>query len=223
VENPAAAAPANNAQAVLERIIEFFGVTMPYASENRAIAVLKLSHGREFVNARKMEAENGTLTFFREEKDASGKPKTVVVNFEKALVNKDDKSALLKGKVDVVLVEGVRLTTTDVVWNPSRNLVTTDQPVTITGKDIEADGVGMEANVKDETATLKKNIKVTLKSVQSSALTLGAGPEKKKKAPTAQGPAAKKPREVLITCDGELVGTRNPFIVTFYKNVRVKS
>ncbi len=215
--------PAGEEQAQAEPSMEFFKLTMPYASENRTIAELYLPYGKKLVKTRKLLAENGRLTIFREEKDEKGKPRTIVVNFDMAEVNEVDNSAILEKKVDVELQEGIHLKTTRVSWDPAHNLVSTDQPVKITGQDLDISGVGMFANVKEETATLQKEVRALLKT-GAGPLVPGAKREPgaaKKPAPAKAEP--KKLREVLITCDAEMSGKRAPLSVAFNKNVRVRS
>lgn len=96
----------------------------------------------------------------------------------KGVVNRSSGNVHLEDHVVVTTKEGARLTTDSLDWHKSKDLVTTDQPVRITDKQMVATGQGLKAHPQLDTAQLNKDVKVTMenrsdkKTGKSSVLTV---------------------------------------------------
>lgn len=138
----------------------------------------------------------------------------MVITAKKGEMDRLSNKGVLTGNVVVRLGNNTTLKTEYLIYYPDEKKAITDHPVAIQSEKMNVTGVGMEAEMGSGRMWIEKSVVAEIKGSQSGAfmVSFGKGEKEKKEAP----------KRIYIRCNGKMVFEKEPNMVTFHDNVRVR-
>ncbi len=133
-----------------------------------------------------------------------GEKENMILTADNGRFDKDNSVVYLRDNVKAVTDSGAELDTDSLQWSRNKQLITTDDRVYITKKNMKAVSTGIEAKPDFKTAKLEKDVVVTV--------------EKDEKPDSSKGGSDK----IVITCDGPMELDYEKQFATFKDNVKVQ-
>lgn len=143
---------------------------------------------------------------------ATGEQQALRLSSDTGNINQSTKEALLDDNVAVRLDKNTMVYTSSLRYQPAEDLMTTDKPVRLVGRNIQLDGTGLVVDLSAEKATVERDIAVQLTGVGPSFLGPAAGAAA---TTTAAG------QEIRIRCTGKLELQRRTNCAVFHEDVEV--
>ncbi|MFQ5862103.1 MAG: LPS export ABC transporter periplasmic protein LptC [Candidatus Brocadiales bacterium] len=140
-------------------------------------------------------------------------PQDIVITSREGEMDKLSNIGVLTKNVVVRLGNNTKLRTEHLVYHPEQKRVHTDSPVVVQGERMDIKGEGMEAELFSGRMWIERSIVAEIKDTESNLFVVSFGKSGKKEA---------KPKRVYIRCSGRMVFEKEPNMVTFHDNVKVR-
>ena len=193
---------------------EIFGLYLPTHDENgKPVSVIRGAY-TVFLNNKTYIITKPEIEFPGED-DNNGKSnqaKDVIITADTGEMDNATKSGVVYGNVISRLGGDLEIHTEDFTYSPEDNIVDTDGPATVLGKQMKVTGVGLEINLSEAKATMKNDPEMEVTNNENEMFLFsdeGAGTEKN------------IAELIFIRASGELVFEHKKSLATFYDNVHV--
>jgi len=193
---------------------EIFGLYLPTYDENgKPVSVIRGAY-TVFLNNKTYIITKPEIEFPGED-DNNGKSnqaKDVIITADTGEMDNATKSGVVYGNVISRLGGDLEIHTEDFTYSPEDNIVDTDGPATVLGKQMKVTGVGLEINLSEAKATMKNDPEMEVTNNENEMFLFsdeGAGTEKN------------IAELIFIRASGELVFEHKKSLATFYDNVHV--
>src|SRR3990167_2089758 len=154
----------------------------------------------------------GTTKDMEKDTDAS-EPRDVVITSREGEMDKLSNIGVLTKNVVVRLGGNTTLETDRLSYYPDQKKARTDSPVVVHGDRMNIEGVGMEAELSSGRMWIEKSVVAEIKGAESNLFMISFGESEKKKETSER---------VYIRCSGKMVFEKEPNMVTFHDDVKVR-
>ena len=195
---------------------EIFGLYLPTYDENgKPVSVIRGAY-TVFLNNKTYIITKPEIEFAGEDDNngESNQTKDVIITADTGEMDNATKSGVVYGNVISRLGTDLEIHTEDFTYSPEDNIVDTDGPATVLGKQMKVTGVGLEINLSEAKATMKNDPEMEVTNNENEMFLFsdeGAGTEKN------------IAELIFIRASGELVFEHKKSLATFYDNVRASS
>ena len=147
---------------------------------------------------------------------ATGEQQILRITSNTGTIDQTTRHAFLEDEVVMRLDKNTTVHTHAVRYVPADNVMTTDKPMRLVGKDVQIDGLGLTLRLATQKAIVGSDVVVKLHNVQQNFIDIPK-PEAK------TGPAQPSDGDVTIRCTGKLVLQRESSSAAFHEDVEVVS
>ncbi|MEE9558213.1 MAG: LPS export ABC transporter periplasmic protein LptC [Candidatus Brocadiales bacterium] len=165
------------------------------------------------------EEDDSELSEEEESEDKESGPQDIVITSKKGEMNRKSNVAVLTGNVVVKLSDNTTLTTERMLYYPEEKKARTDEPVFIRGERMNITGLGMEAEMTSGKMSIEKNVVAEIMDTDSSLFVVSLGDEEEKE---DNGEKKERPKRIYIRSSGRMVFEKDPNMVTFHDDVKVR-
>lgn len=137
----------------------------------------------------------------------------IVITAKRGKMDRLSNIGILTKDVVVRLGGGTTLKTERLVYYTEQRRATTDSPVTIQGERMNVKGVGMEAELLSGRMWIESSVVAEVKGARSNLFVVSM---------SGGDTEEDRPRRVYIHCKGKMVFEKEPNMVTFHEDVRVR-
>ncbi len=163
------------------------------------------------------DSEEEEVADSAEDKELS-ETQDVVITAKKGEMDRQTNIGVLTDNVVVRLGDNTTLKTERLLYYPDEKKAKTDSTVVVEGEKMHIVGVGMEAEIATGRMWIEKNVVAEIKGAKSNLLMVSFG----EKGDEDKDENKKKADRLFIRCDGKMVFEKEPNMVTFHDNVRVR-
>ncbi|MFQ5956828.1 MAG: LPS export ABC transporter periplasmic protein LptC [Candidatus Brocadiales bacterium] len=147
------------------------------------------------------------------EDTGASEPQDIVITSRKGEMDKVSNIGVLTKNVVVRLGDNTTLKTKHLTYYPDRKRAHTDSPVVVQGERMNIEGEGMEAELFSGRMWIERSVVAEIKDTESNLFVVSFG---------ESGEKENKPERVYIRCSGKMVFEKEPNMVTFHDNVKVR-
>lgn len=140
-------------------------------------------------------------------------PNDVVITSRNGEMDRLSNIGVLTNNVVVRLGNDTTLETDHLLYYPDQKRAQTDSPVVVRGDRMNINGVGMEAELFSGRTWIERSVVAEIKDTESNLFMVSFGEDEKKK---------EQPKRVYIRCNGKMVFEKEPNMVTFHDDVKVR-
>ncbi len=195
---------------------EIYGLYLPsYDEDGKAVSVIRGAY-TVFLNNKTYIITKPEIEFAGDsDNDNDGnvsQTKDVIITADTGEMDSATKSGVVYGNVISRLGSDLEIHTEDFTYSPKDNIVDTDGPATVLGKQMKVTGVGLEINLSEAKAIMKNDPEMEITNNENEMFLFsdeGAGTDKN------------IAELIFIRASGELVFEHKKSLTTFYDNVRV--
>lgn len=137
----------------------------------------------------------------------------IVITSKKGEMDRLSNIGVLTENVVVRLAGDTTLKTERLLYYPDQKRAHTDDPVTVQGEKMYITGEGMEAELFSGKMWIERSVVAEIKGTETGLFVVSFGEDKKEE---------EKPKRVYIRCSGKMVFEKEPNMVTFHDNVKVR-
>ena len=192
---------------------EIFGLYLPTYDENgKPVSVIRGAY-TVFLNNKTYIITKPEIEFAGEDDNngESNQTKDVIITADTGEMDNATKSGVVYGNVISRLGTDLEIHTEDFTYSPEDNIVDTDGPATVLGKQMKVTGVGLEINLSEAKAIMKNDPEMEVTNNENEMFLF-----------SDEGASTDKniSELIFIRASGELVFEHKKSLATFYDNVR---